>query len=187
LVALGSACSDSGHAGAVPSRSSPGPAPQTYRAHGVSFDYPAGWKLGGFGATGNALFGERWITLLSLGRSDGIILAAAKNRSSPPVTAEKIKANLPSIAAQFRSVFRQNGGVLLAGPDTITMGGLPGFEVRGTTYSTNGTPVVSRRIYAFAGTTEYLVVCQNTRAKAMDVGRACDQMLRTFKVIHPVT
>lgn len=65
------------------------------------------------------------------------------------------------------------------------MGGLPGFEVRGTTHSTNGTPVVTRRTYAFDGTTEYLVACQNTQAKAAEVGRACDQVLRTFKVIHP--
>jgi len=82
----------------------------------------------------------------------------------------------------------QAGDVLQAGPKKIMMGGLPGLEVRTAGRSFTGTSVVvTRRIYAFDGAIGYLVACQYTRERAAEVERACDQVVRTFKVIHRTT
>jgi len=157
----------------------------TYRAHGVSFDYPAAWGHGSISVHSGGT-GELWHTGIGIAPSDLIRVAAVPLNS--PVTAQNISAIMPDLEHRLRRAIEQARDVLEAGPKKIMMGGLPGVEVRTKGRSFTGTSVVvSRRIYAFDGTILYLVLCQHTWANAAEVERACDQVVRTFKVTKPTT
>ncbi len=105
-------------------------------------------------------------------QSDGIIVYAYPQ--NPPVTAQNISAVILSFEPELRRAQAARRSLAGAALGKITMGGLPGFEGRNTGRSFTGTPGVIRRIYAFDGTTGYLVACQHTRKRAAEVERACE-------------
>lgn len=149
---------------------------QTYQAHGVSFDYPPGWQEGSAAVGSNAL----WNTNVAIDPSDAILLIAYP--LNPPVTAANFDSFIPTVVRVVGRGFEQNGGVLQAGPEKITVGGMPALQFRGTGQSSPGIAVGRTLTFAFRGTTFYEINCQHTRAHAAEVERACDQVLRTFKV-----
>jgi hypothetical protein len=46
----------------------------------------------------------------------------------------------------------------------------------------DGSQVEMTGVYAFSGTTEYIVVCQHTAARAAEVDRACDRVVGSFQL-----
>jgi len=149
----------------------------TYRAHGISFDYPAGWQDETGAATGTSgAVPTLWTIVVGLGTPhDGIVVQAI--RVSLAVTAQNIDAT----AHYLESHMQQAGLAVQDPPKKITMAGLPGLRFRVTE-----TGSASTRVFAFNGTTEYVVDCQHTPGMAAQVGRACDQVVGSFQVSRAV-
>ena len=156
----------------------------TYRAHGVSFNYPAGWR----DVTDEVTFGaesggadELWT--LSLGTADfdasGVdMVTVTAYRMRDPVTAQDMDAMGVELT---EAIFPEVGWAVQAGPEKITMGGKPGlsYEVTG---SVGGTDVESTLVYVFDDLTEYELQCQSTPEHAAEIEQGCDQIIRTFEI-----
>jgi hypothetical protein len=89
------------------------------------------------------------------------------------VTAQNIDAGIPDL----ESALRQAGMAVQGTPQKITVAGLPGLRLRVT--EAGG---ASTRVFAFNGTTEYVVACEYTAGTAAQVGRACNQVTGSFRV-----
>lgn len=157
--------------------SSPG-STQTYRAHGVSFDYPAGWQEESGYTAGTSAGGAPtlWSAAVSPGTWDDVIAVDAY-RVSPAVTAQ----NFDAFASDLESVIRQSGVTVQGTPQKVTMAGLPGLRLR-FTGTAHGSRYASTAVFAFNGTTEYEVNCQYTSGMAAQVQEACDQVTGSFQV-----
>jgi len=159
---------------------------RTYRTHGVSFDYPAGWQPSGPGKTVGCCHGDRlWATGIVLDSTSTGSIDVGANRSSPSITAANVGLAIPSLDRYARSFFERAGGSLRAGPERITMGGMPGFRYQGSVRS-SGVAAEVTLVIVFNGTTDYWVTCTHTPAKAAEVERACSQVIRTFKTSQPI-
>lgn len=157
----------------------PAGAAQTYRAHGVSFDYPARWREGSPSVAAGCCNGyQLWAAGVGLDWRDAIDVGA--NRSSPSITAANIGIAIPALVRIGRSFFGQAGGSLRTGPERITMGGMPGLRFRGSA-RVHGIAQDVTFVIAFNGTTNYWITCTHTPAKAAEVERACGQVVRTFR------
>jgi hypothetical protein len=150
---------------------------RTYRAHAVSFGYPAGWQEGSLGPGFGCCKGQRlWADGFGLD-TDSVDVGA--NRSSPSITAANATLFIPFLDRFVRGFFRHAGGSLHAGPERITMGGMPAFRYHGSA-RVNGTAQEVTLIVAFYGTTQYRRTCGHTRATAAEVARACAQVMRSI-------
>jgi uncharacterized RDD family membrane protein YckC len=155
---------------------------RTYRAHGVSFDYPADWFNEGpqmDKSSGDA--NKLWTTAVGPGTQHDLIIVEAF-RQNPPVTAANLDAVTPTLQSDVQQVFAQAGGGLQAGPEKITMAGIPGLRFQGTGITADGSRYTSTLVFTFNGATEYFVNCQYTPAKAAEVKSACDQVVGSFQV-----
>jgi len=154
------------------------PAAATKPCHSVSFDHPAGWLE--VPAQERVVSHPVCRTALFIGPSDAIVVEAypAPGR----VTAANLGVVTPLVTGEVRRVTARDGGALLAGPQRTTAGGLPALEYRASGRSYSGVAITSRLVIAFAGQTAYQIDCQQTRAHAAQVTRACGQVLRTFTV-----
>jgi hypothetical protein len=152
---------------------------QTYRGHGVSFDYPVAWQEATSTSEGGSGADELWRATVAAGRLDFVVVSGY--RLKRPVTAENLDAFTSEIEGLVRGAVGQAGETVLAGPEEITVAGLPGawFRVTGTR---DGTPLESRLVFVVDGTAEYEVRCQHTAEKADEIEGGCEQILRTFKV-----
>jgi uncharacterized RDD family membrane protein YckC len=148
----------------------------TYRAHGISFDYPAGWQeQTGYTST-SAGAAKLWGTAVGPGTPHDLITVEAYP-VSPAVTAQNIDAVSPDLEGALR-----HAGLAVQGtPKKITMAGMPGLRFR-VTGNASGTPYASALVFAFNGTTEYEVDCQYTSGMAAKIERACDQVTGSFHV-----
>jgi hypothetical protein len=68
-----------------------------------------------------------------------------------------------------------------SGPEETTMGGRPGLRYTGTTLA-HGTPVDNTLVFAWDGTTQYLLNCQYSKEMVAEIRQGCDQVVRTFKI-----
>lgn len=156
----------------------------TYRANGVSFNYPAAWTEYGtrYGqSSGPGL--QLWRTFVGPGPStpyDGVVVTACP--VNPTVAAQNIVALTPALESDVKRVFGEAGGGMQAGPEKITMAGKPAVRFRATGIMADGTRYTSTIVFAFNGATEYYVNCQYTAANAAEVTRACGQVVGSFHV-----
>ena len=135
----------------------------TYRANGVSFNYPAAWTEYGTG-NGESSAPPLWTTTVGPDPStpsDGITVTAYLVNQT--VAAQSIGTLTPAIESYVKQLYGQAGGRMQAGPEKITMAGKPAVRFRATGFLTDGTPFTSTIVFAFNGTTEYEVNCQYTR------------------------
>jgi hypothetical protein len=161
------------------------PAPHTYRAHGISFAYPAGWSVASLdqhaGHVGDA---PLWETAVSPGTKLDLITVQAY-RMDVPVTAQDIDAVMPELESVTRQGFDQIDGAVQAGPEKITVAGQPAVRFRGTG-TVKGSQVDSTVVFVLSGTDEYFIDCQHTAAQAAEVERACTQVVGSFQ-LHGAT
>lgn len=152
---------------------------QTYRAHGVSFDYPAGWQQ--TSPMGDVWMGpvrqKLWSVALSIERAHGVGVAAY--RLSAPFPKIPIGPVPPAGKRFFRHFMEQGRLALQTGPEEITLGGMRAYLVEGSG-TDRAIPVEDTFVFAFNGTTEYVLVCEHQRQQGADV--ACGQVIRTFRV-----
>jgi hypothetical protein len=102
-----------------------------------------------------------------------LLIPSAPRIDTGPVT--------PAVKTIFRQQFKELGGVLQAGPEEMTMGGMPGLLARGTR-TDQGSPFENTVVFAFSSTTEYVLICEHSSGNAAAVVRSCGQVIRTFKV-----
>jgi hypothetical protein len=155
---------------------------QAYRAHGVLFDYPAGWLEENLPAPA----GSGWLWRIGFAPGTGAnLIAVEARRLSIPLGAGNLAAVSSQLEPLVRRFFAQEGGALVAGPQPITVRGLPGLRFGGTGAEHDGTVIGNTLVFVFNGTTEYAINCQHTRANAGAMQRACGQVLRTFTASAP--
>jgi uncharacterized RDD family membrane protein YckC len=155
---------------------------RTYRRHGVSFAYPAGWDEGTLNVKASSGGGgELWEAVVGTGTGDLDFVAVEAFRLSAPITAENLDAVKPEVGGVVQQLFEQADGTVQAGPDEITVGGKPGLRASGTG-TIDGTPVGFTVVFVFDGTTQYFFSCEHTAGKADEIERGCQQILRTFRV-----
>jgi uncharacterized RDD family membrane protein YckC len=150
----------------------------TYRAHGITFDYPAGWQHQVPETAQSVGGGALWRDGVAVDDMNLVVVEAYRLNVS--VTEENLDEVEVELESLVRRLFEESGGALQAGPEEITMGGLPSVRFRGRGIL-NGTSFESTLVFAFDGTTEYFLNCQHTREKT-EVERGCDQIVRTFRV-----
>jgi uncharacterized RDD family membrane protein YckC len=158
----------------------------TYRANGVSFNYPAAWSEYGT-SNGESSRGSSsaplWTTTVGpdpFTPYDRVEVTAY--RVNQAVAAQSIGALTPTIESYVKQLYGQAGGGMQGGPEEITMAGKPAVRFRATGFLTDGTPFTSTIVFAFNGTTEYEVNCQYTAANAAEVKGGCDQVVGSFHV-----
>jgi uncharacterized Zn-binding protein involved in type VI secretion len=155
---------------------------KTYLGHGVSFDYPATWDEIHLQSTASAGGAERvWTVAVGAGAGPYDLISVRAYRMDDPVTAESLPAAVEGLAQLFRNKSEQAGGAVRSGPEGVTVGGKPGARFEGT-MNVEGIPLEATEVFVFDGTTEYQLECQHTRQKAVEVGQACDQVLRSFTI-----
>ncbi|HEY7146222.1 MAG TPA: RDD family protein [Streptosporangiaceae bacterium] len=153
--------------------------PGTYRGHGVSFRYPAGWHqldLHVTVAAGSSQ--ELWHVAPGVDLTDLLLLESF--RVNIPITKANITAVTPQVQELVESTLRQEGGSLGAGARQLTVHGLPAVGFRGTA-KVRGTQVGRSLTFVFRGTTEYLFNCTFRPARAGQIERGCTQILDTFR------
>jgi hypothetical protein len=157
---------------------------RTYRAHGVSFEYPAGWRelTVEDAATGGS--DKLWTTTVGIGGdgvgSNGAVTVEAY-RLNIPITAENLEAAKPEFTSLVRRLLKQVAGTVQAGPEEVTVAGKPGLRYKAT-FKVSGGPMDSTLVFALDGRTEYAINCQHTREWAAEIEQGCDQIVRTFKL-----
>jgi uncharacterized RDD family membrane protein YckC len=152
---------------------------QTYRDHGVSFDYPAAWQETTSKSEVSRRGTQLWGTTVAAAELDLVLVEAY--RLNPPITAENLDAAASELEGLVQQFADQLGGSVLAGPEEISVAGKPGLWFR-MTGTHEGTPIEARLVFVFDGTTEYYLNCQRTAEKAGEIEQGCEQILRTFKV-----
>ena len=153
---------------------------QTYRAHGVSFDYPAGWQEESIPARISGGAQLLWTVVVTPGTLQDFI-RVEEYRVHPSVSAPGIDAIAPGLKNLVNNVFGQLGGGVQAGPEKITMAGIPAVRFRATG-TANGSRTRATVVFAFDGTSEYFVDCEHTSANTAEVERACNRVVGSFQV-----
>jgi uncharacterized RDD family membrane protein YckC len=154
----------------------------TYRANGVSFNYPATWSEYGTSNGESSSSAPLWTTTVGPDPStpyDRVEVTAY--RVNQAVAAQSIGALTPTIESYVKQAYGQAGGGMQGGPEEITMAGKRAVRFRATGFLTDGTPFTSTIVFAFNGTTEYEVNCQYT-ADAAEVKGGCDQVVGSFHI-----
>jgi hypothetical protein len=157
---------------------------QTYRGHGITFQYPTGWHRLAPGASTARAGNQLWTTWVGPARAmsaDVVIVSAY--RLPVAVTPRNLAAARPSIEAAVRQLVRQSGGRVLSGAARTRLGGLPAYRFRIRARAFGGRTVESRLVLAFRGRTEYFLNCQHqvggSRARA--IGAGCDRIVASFR------
>jgi uncharacterized RDD family membrane protein YckC len=144
----------------------------TFRADGVSFEYPADWQ----DFTGDIAYesgGAQEIAAIGPGERDFAVVATWQ--TNRPVTSE----NLDVVEREIRQDLHRSwrGWTLQAGPEVTTMGGLPSVR-----YELEGVDVETTLLYAFDDLTAYQLMCQSTPENEAEIEQGCKQIIRTFQV-----
>jgi uncharacterized RDD family membrane protein YckC len=150
------------------------------QADGVSFGYPPGWQQVSLRARALGSNVPLCHTGLFIGASDAVIVEAFALPG--PVNAGNFARITSLLKRRVPGLFRQVGGAAQTEPRRITVGGLLALKVRGSGRSADGARIDSTLVFAYDGRTEYFINCQHTPEHAAQVMRACDQILRTFRV-----
>jgi hypothetical protein len=155
----------------------------TYRAHGVSFEYPAGWQEVSGRGTPEVEASERdelWTVAVGFGEGDVVTVTAY--RLTRRVTANNLDAATAGVTSFVRRLSEQTGGTVQGGPVERTVAGMPGLRYRGEWVKEDGTPLDSTLMFAYDGTAEYFIDCRHGQERAAEIEQGCDQILRTFHV-----
>jgi hypothetical protein len=161
----------------------PGAANGTYRAHGVSFNYPTSWleiSTEDVGPAGDAE--ELWSISFSPVTGPGVdIVSVEAYRGDFPATAGELNVFMPTLVSIVDQHFDQLGGAAHGAPTELTMAGLPGAQFQGAA-GIRGIAFQSTLVFAFTETTAYVVSCQYTPPRSAEIQRGCDQIVRTLTV-----
>jgi hypothetical protein len=191
VVVFAAACTTSSDGTGASRHASPsGPSPvgetpsaaegQTYRDHGVSFSYPRGWRRLQLADTSASAGTFDWTATIGIDPRD--IVNVSRSTIGTSITRGNIAARTGAITLQMRSLFTQAGGSLTGGPVVQDVAGLPALRYSGDVRTPAGEAVHTRLVLAFAGTTEYELVCQYDDGAAGPILAGCDQVISTFSV-----
>jgi len=178
-------------------------APNTFKAHGVSFSYPGAWIE--IPATYQIQIGTPlWMETVgpapqpaapapgapaqpsptpqpSPPRPDLVTLAAF--HLSVSLTKKDIARYKNSIALSISRLAAQAHGQLLSGPIRVSMGRLPGYRFELTVQLSDGTMLQNRVVVVFRKKTEYFLNCQHPQNDPLtaEIDGGCDQIMQSFR------
>jgi PsbP-like protein len=157
---------------------------KTFEGDGYSFTYPADWseKTGEIEARAQA--GSEQATsevAVAPGEGQDLVLVEV-GPTSPSITEDNIDHLEEEIARLVESLFQQGAGQVTAGPNRVTVAGLPALRFEGTGVTSDDVSVRSRLTLIYDGRNQFAVNCQFTPEGAEEIERGCDQILGSFQV-----
>jgi len=155
-----------------------GPTDRTFSAHGITFRYPASWTpipQATFSSVGNELTRD----ILGRDPSNAVLIATYRLNSS--ITDQTFEQLRPEIEDSIRQLVT-DGGVMVAGALTrLTVGGMPALRFDLVVPASGGSRLRGTLVVAFAGTTEYWILCRHDEAHGDEFREGCDLIVRTFR------
>jgi hypothetical protein len=155
--------------------------PGHYDAHGVSFDYPAGWQ---YDAGAEFLVGldelkdqAEWVDAFYEEGAEGVVAVAASD-VGVRITERRLKRAADLIVERVVP----EGGSLEGEPQVTTVGGLPSIRLSLRIPNLDGGMVGNDLVLAYRDSTQFLVKCQYPLDHAAAVHEACEQIANTFQV-----
>lgn len=153
---------------------------QRFSAHGVSFDYPAGWQDFGPASfevnSGDVQWSESFG--IEAGANGAIVTEYALKKDVSSVSGEALRAELDRL---FASTVGQAGGELTQPISPTTVNGMDGYEVSFTS-TTGGADLTTDMVLVFRGTQQWNIQCQYVAADRQDVLPGCQQIEDTFTI-----
>ncbi len=156
---------------------------QTFRGHGISFSYPAGWEQGH--STNMEQAGNRSWNLAVGPGSDTDVVTIESFRLTKAVGTGNLGPVTGELRRMIQGWLKQNGGAILRGPHRARLSTMPGVRFLVGSYLPDGRPFQSTLTFGFTGTTEYLINCQATRSGQAAISAGCDQVVSTFRTTAP--
>jgi hypothetical protein len=159
---------------------------KSFRAHGVSFQYPKNWESATF--TGNSaqnargLWTEAFKPRSSSSKAD--VIFVSEYQTPVAITKRNRAIYSDEVASSVSEVAKQAGGSLLAGPNEVTIGGLPGYAFRISATTRDNLSSASRILLVWSGKREYYLNCQHDTSGgyAAEVERGCKKIVGSFKL-----
>jgi hypothetical protein len=153
---------------------------QRFSAHGVAFDYPAGWQDLGPASfevnSGDVQWSESFG--LEAGANGAIVTEYALKKDVSSVSQEALQAELDQL---FASTVAQAGGELTRPISPTTVNGIPAYEVSFTS-TTGGADLTTDMVLVFDGTQQWNIQCQYAAADQPDVLPGCQQIWDSFTI-----
>jgi hypothetical protein len=153
-----------------------------FAGNGYEFQYPGSWKPRA-NITFSAATAAGALSKEAVGLDDVNLAVLVTARLDRPVTPQTLGTLQAETTSSIRQLAATGGGRVTAGPERITMGGLPGFRFQLSGIQIGTARVDSRLVLAFQGSLEYLLFCQHTPNQADHVESACDVIMRTFRLL----
>jgi hypothetical protein len=155
--------------------------PGQYDAHGVSFEYPAGWQ---YDAGAELLVGldelkdqAEWVDAFYEEGAEGLVVVAASD-VGVRITERRLKRAADLIVKRVVP----EGGSLEGELQVTTVGGLPAVRFSLRIPDPAGGTVGNDVVLAYRDSTQFLVKCQYSLDHAAAVHEACEQIADTFQV-----
>ncbi len=155
------------------------PEARTYEGHGASFHYPSDWqelRVTLDRSTGGTQ--PLWAAGVGLDLLNTVVVGAMRSDFPAALPLDEAAVILEGI---LRASYEHSGGALWAGPADVLLGTLPAVRFRGTA-TVEGTKLEVTTVFALAGGIQYVVYCRARPERIGPVGRACEQVTRTFRV-----
>lgn len=148
---------------------------------GFTFQHPETWRV-----IEEIQFGPATVPGLSIEAVgiDGVnAVVVSRYRTNVVVTGGNVEEARTEIMAALSEVMNGSGAwYVQSGPTEARIAGLPGFRTRVTAQSPTGVEVASRMTIVLAGSTLYVLSCQQTAEHALEIETGCDQVMETFQV-----
>ena len=152
-----------------------------YKANGVSFRYPHGWRqIKPKGLEERGL----WTVMIAPSDSAGFDIAfVTEYRTTSAITEKNLASKESGITSTVARAARQAGGALLSGATPITMGGLPGYTFQ-ISARVESRPSTSHLVLVWNGKTEYFLNCQHLTKGMLggEIERGCGEIIDSFKL-----
>ncbi len=156
---------------------------KSYGKHGVSFRYPAAWKLVKPGTLASRRGSQLWTEWFGPAGTQADLVMLSAYRTGVAVTAKNASVYAGQITDSVRAVAEGAGGKIISGPTRTRMGGLPGFGFRIRARAPKGKTVESRLVLVWKGKTEFFLNCQHTvgGTRKAQIERGCATIVGSFK------
>jgi hypothetical protein len=148
----------------------------SFRAHGISFEYPGDWKRMVSATSNIAQASPRWTAAVGVNGNNLVSIDAY--HLAFPVTETNFEQFADELTNRVTKAARDANGRLVGDAETTTLGGLPGFRFR-----IAGDKRENRVVIAFDGTIELLLECRSTEEFREEIGEGCEQILTSFERI----
>jgi hypothetical protein len=148
---------------------------------GFQFQHPEEWRV-----IDQIRFGPATapgLSLQAVGIDEINAVVVGRYSINAAVTDGNIEEVRSEVLNALSEVLISSGGwVVQSGPLDTTMASSPGYRFRVTSSIAGGTEVASRLTVVVAGSTMYVLSCQHTPERALEIETGCDQVEESFRI-----